>query len=364
MNILVLNYEYPPIGGGGAAVSSELCQELVKRGNNVEVVTMRYADLPQNEVKDGVRIHRIKCWRKSDRVCHPWEQLTYCLNAYTYILRNISITDVDVIHCHFIIPTGLLGMWLKKKTGKKLVLTAHGSDVLGHNNSRFGFAYKLVRPLWVKILKNADVITAPSSYLFQKIKDNYSECNCKLVPNGIHVRNYSIGPKKRSIITLCRLQKSKGIQQLIEACSVIPMNGWEVNILGDGPYRKELEKMVLDNGLGSKIHFRGHLIGEEKKKYLSEAAVFFSGSQFEAFPISVLEATLSGCNVIASNIEPHVMLVGEAHVYCSFEELVEKLSYAISCDTKWYTYGNEKFDWENVCKQYVDLFAESTNALS
>ena len=41
MNILVLNYEYPPVGGGGATVTAQLCGRLASLGHGVDVITMQ-----------------------------------------------------------------------------------------------------------------------------------------------------------------------------------------------------------------------------------------------------------------------------------------------------------------------------------
>lgn len=356
MNILVLNYEYPPLGGGGASVCKDLCQIARENGNNIEVVTMLYKGMAEKEDVKGIIVHRVKCLRTSQRVCHPLEQFTYCILAYKYIKKNIDVDNFDLIHCHFIIPTGLLAMWLKRKYRIKYIITAHGSDVLGHNNVRFGFLYKIVRPIWIEILQVADSITAPSAYLVNKIKEFYPTSKCICIPNGIYVKEYHGVKKKKSIITLSRLQESKGIQDLIEACSEIELVDWEVNILGDGPYKENLEKLVKNKKLQDKIFFRGHVTGDERIQYLSEAGIFFSGSHFEAFPLSVLEASLSGCNIIASNIEPHVMLVGDKHIYRNQDELKKMLIYALNNEPQIYQYGNEKFDWNVIYDQYMRLF--------
>ena len=271
MNVLVLNYEYPPIGGGGGAVTKELCSKIVENGNNVTVVTMSYKDLSCEEVDCGIKIVRVKCWRRKKRVCYPWEQLTYCINAYRYIENNIDLKNIDFVHCHFIIPTGIVALGLKKKYNLKYIITAHGSDVIGHNKNRFKLLYKVVKPIWQKILKNANVITAPSQFLIDEIQENYSGGNIRLIPNGINVSEYRIDTKKKNIITLSRLQKSKGIQDLIEACIKLDLNGWIVEILGDGPYRKTLELMVKKNNLQNSVIFHGHIDGQKKIDFLSTA---------------------------------------------------------------------------------------------
>lgn len=361
MNILVLNYEYPPIGGGGAAVTKELCNKISEHGNQVDVVTMGFKELPSIEKKDNVTVHRVKCWRTKQRVCHPWEQLSYCIRAYKYIVKELEITKYDFIHCHFIIPTGLVALFLKKKYGIRYILTAHGSDVIGHNNDRFSLLYKVITPGWKKIVRNASIITAPSQYLVNKIHQTVSDVEVELVPNGINVSDYYYSEKKKSLITLTRLQKSKGVQDLINACAELDLNGWEINILGDGPYRGELEKIVREKNMAEKVRFRGHVEGDERMKYLSQAGGFFSGSRFEAFSLSVLEASLCGCNIIATNIEPHVLLVGEEHTYASENELKKKLETLFTSDPLNYEYKNERYDWENIYLMYDSLYCRMRN---
>ena len=87
MNILVLNYEFPPIGGGASPVSRDLAVELVKQGNKVTVVTMAFKGLLNKENVDGIEVHRVKCIRSKAFVCHPWEQLSYLISAYFYIKK-------------------------------------------------------------------------------------------------------------------------------------------------------------------------------------------------------------------------------------------------------------------------------------
>ncbi|MCA9485852.1 MAG: glycogen/starch synthase, partial [Nanoarchaeota archaeon] len=77
LRILMLNYEFPPLGGGASPVSYEISKGLVKLGHRVDVVTMGYRDLEQVEKKEGINVYRVKCMRSKKEICHPWEQLSY-----------------------------------------------------------------------------------------------------------------------------------------------------------------------------------------------------------------------------------------------------------------------------------------------
>ena len=59
MKILMLNYEFPPLGGGASPVSYNLAKELVKQGHSIDVVTMGFKGLKRFEVVDGINVYRV-----------------------------------------------------------------------------------------------------------------------------------------------------------------------------------------------------------------------------------------------------------------------------------------------------------------
>lgn len=352
----MLNYEYPPLGGGGAAVCRDISEKLVADGNKVTVVTMNMSGLQARENVKGVDIHRVKCWRSKAKVCHPWEQMTYCVSAFQYIKKNLDVKEYDVVHCHFIIPTGLLAYWIRRKTGKDYLLTAQGSDVIGHNNKRFKILYSIIRPIWRRIVDNAKVLTAPSQYLIDKIHMTEPKKECHLIPNGLYINNYDSSTKTRSIVTLSRLQESKGIQDLIMAVSQINVNDWKIYILGDGPYRSQLQELIEKLNVNDKVQLLGYVSDEDRHKYLSEAGLYFTGSWFEAMPVSVLEAMASSCNIIASDIEPHRAVLSDKYIYTSMEDLKKKLEGICSNQPQEIKYEIEKYDWSNVVDEYIRVY--------
>lgn len=358
MKVLMLNYEYPPLGGGGAAVCRDISETLVKSGDEVSVVTMSFKGLADRENSNGVDIHRVTSWRSKAKVCHPWEQMTYCMSAYQYVCHRMNMKEYDAVHCHFIIPTGLLALWLKRKYNLNYMVTAQGSDVLGHNNARFKNLYKIVKPIWISILKNASVITAPSQYLVNKIRESYPEVECRIIPNGLHVQHYMASERKKSIVTMSRLQESKGIQDLVEVCSRVDMGEWKVNILGEGPFKDELKKMIHKYGLQEKVFLRGYVSDEEHIKYLSEASIFFTGSWFEAMPISVLEAMASKNQIIASDIDAHNEILPENCIYHSLDDLKVKLRKCMDKMDHVCEYDMQKYDWTEIVKQYRNIYEQ------
>src|SRR5262245_56651104 len=140
MRILTTSYEFPPIGGVGAAIVAGLCRELVAKGHEVDLVTMRFQGNPTHEVIDGVGIHRVPCWRRVKHVCTAPEAFSYVAAAFPVIRQLLSRKQYDVTHLHFILPDGLLAWRIRRMTGLPYVITAHGTDVPGFNPHRLRLA--------------------------------------------------------------------------------------------------------------------------------------------------------------------------------------------------------------------------------
>src|SRR5271155_31233 len=96
--ILVLNYEFPPLGGGASPVSYELAKGLSETGDfDIDVVTMGYRGLPSyEEVNPHFRIHRVKCWRSKKEICYPWEQATYLVSGYFKCRELLKKNNYDI----------------------------------------------------------------------------------------------------------------------------------------------------------------------------------------------------------------------------------------------------------------------------
>ena len=115
-------------------------------GHEVDVVTMRYEGLPKFEVIEGINIYRVPCFRSRKDYCKTYEMASYIFSALPLIFKLVRSRNYDINHTHFIIPTGVLSLLIKKVTGLPYVITSHGSDVPGYNPDRFHNDHTLIRP--------------------------------------------------------------------------------------------------------------------------------------------------------------------------------------------------------------------------
>jgi len=213
----------------------------------------------------------------------------------------------DVCHTHFIIPTGVIARWLKKRYNIPYVITSHGSDVPGHNQKRFKLLHKMLHRSWCKICVDASKIILPSKYLCDLFTKSIGIENYIVNPNGININAYRTGPKEDIILTMSRLQSFKGVQHVIQAFARLQPSDWTLHIAGDGPFRIKLESLVSKLDLADKVVFHGWLenMSEAHIGLLAKARTFVLASDFENMPTSVMEAIASDCHVILSDITAH-----------------------------------------------------------
>jgi len=237
-------------------------------------------------------------------------------NSYHYVKENLPVTlldgelfsesllfeikkkKYDLLILHFFTP---YTKYLKeyKRFVRKIMTVEHMS-----------------RPLWGKTLKRK-MKDKCSYYLYSKYLDKSIHC-CKylqnedqkdyskntiekseVIYNGIDSRNIlSVSSSKKSIkiIAIGRLVEEKGFQHLIEAMNRMKDNTFEVNICGDGNYRKELEKIVDFKN----ITFHGFVSNIDEM--INKSDILILPSYQEAFPFVILEAMSRGKIVIATNV--------------------------------------------------------------
>ncbi|MCK4744937.1 glycosyltransferase family 4 protein [Candidatus Parcubacteria bacterium] len=366
--ILVLNYEFPPLGGGASPVSYELAKGYAKLGNEVSVVTMGYKDLPNFEVKDGINIYRVKCLRSKKEICHPWEQLTYIISAKRFLKKHLQKNKYDICHCHFIIPVGVVALWAKKRFGLEYVITAHGSDVLGYN-PRFKKLYPFLIGSWRKILDEAKKITTPSNFLKKeilKVYKSFDKDKIEVISNGIEEGKFKPMKKEKYILLVSRLFVNKGIQDFIEAIKDLDLKEWKVKIVGDGPYRDILEDMVVDYGLSDRVKFLGWVDNEseEMKNLYGRARVFVLPSHFENMNMTLIEAMQAGCAIIASDVGGNKEVIGDSGALYKVNDIIglaESIKKMINQDDILFLRNGvrdrikEKYNWDVVINNYVNL---------
>lgn len=119
------------------------------------------------------------------------------------------------------------------------------------------------------------------------------------------------------LLSVGRLVPQKNHQFLLRVVHHLIAGGLEVRcrIAGEGPLRASLERLAAQLGIAHAVTILGRLSSEEIRDELAKCSVFFSGSVWEAMPISVIEACAVGKPIVASDIVSHRYTLEKAGAY-------------------------------------------------
>lgn len=305
----MLNYEYPPLGGGASPITGALAQQLAEADHDVDVVTMGFRGLPALEEHGRLRVFRVPAWRRSQLKATTPEMFSYLAPALARSLLLTGRQRYDLVHAHFIIPTSVVAALLRRLRGLPSVVTIHGSDVPGYNPDRFQGGHRVLAPAWRALARRADAIISPSAYLRDLLQAS-CPVPVDVIPYGFSPPPRRDRPRQRRILVASRLFPRKGVQFLLDALAGLALAGWEVVVAGDGPMLPELREQA--HRLGLTVDFPGFLKGAALEELYATSAIFVFPSLRDNFPVVLLEAMSAGCAVITSDASGMPELAGDA----------------------------------------------------
>ncbi len=309
MNILIINFEYPPLGGGGGVATADIARELAKR-HTVHVLTTAFHGLPKNEVIENIHIHRVPVWGRTSLPTATLRSLfTFAPAAFfagISLMRSISF---HVLYAPFVVPSGLPATLLSKLFRIPFVVTFIGGDVYdpskGISPHRNIFFRIIIR--W--IAKAASARTAIShDTKTRTIELHGVRQPITVVPIGLRVRegipsasrkDFDIPVQAIVAVSIGRLVPRKGYDVLLSAWRKVPEA--TLVIIGDGPMKEGLQQKIRDYNLQGRVHLMGQVGEIQKNQLLSLADMYVSAAQHEGFGIVFLEAMQAGLPIIAAN---------------------------------------------------------------
>lgn len=307
VRILTLNYEYPPIGGGGGVVHALLADQLARR-HDVTVVTSAFRDLPSREVIGGVEILRVPILgRTRASVATRTSMLLYPPSAGLVTWRHLRGRAFDIVHGHFAIPTGPGSLAVAMGVGRPHVLSLHGGDLYDPSKGLSPHRFAPFRIAVDAVLKRSHAVVAQSKNTRDNVYRFYRYRGpVDVIPLGI--RFPSINPKSRNelnlpegvfiIITVGRLIPRKSIETAIRLLNRPECGDVHLLVVGTGPLSLPLRRAAEESGVGSRVHFSGRVDEELKWQLLFSADAYLSTSMHEGFGLTFIEAMFAGLPVI------------------------------------------------------------------
>ncbi len=307
MKILFCNYEYPPLGGGGGVINALLAEELAKK-HDVTVLTSQRLGLPEETVANGVKIIRLPVlFRKQQSAASLLSLLSFVVMGLLHCRQFMKNREFDVVNTHFVLPTGPVGQKLATFAGIPNVLTVHGGDLYDPSKTLSPHRHLIFRIIVRWLLKKAASVIGQSNNTIQNTHDYYiQDLPVRLIPLGINRPpkvngnrdKYKIKGDETVLVTVGRLVKRKGLEQLIKIFGQLKNKKLRLVIIGSGPQEQSLKQTAIDNGVAEKIIFTGFVKQQAKLELLDMADIYVSTSQHEGFGLVFLEGMAAGLPVV------------------------------------------------------------------
>ncbi len=376
--ILMLNYEFPPLGGGAGNATHNISRELVKLGYDVSVLTSGCRGDKADEIKDGVRIYRVISWRKGIHDCGLRGALTYLIFASMKLFSLRIKERYDLLHYFFSIPTGLLSFLPWSFLKVPYIVSLRGSDVPHYDkhNRVVHILGLILQSINRRIWTNASRVIALSSSLRQTALRTSPDRKIEVISNAIEADHFkpdggaSASSDTFKLITVSRLINRKGIDHILRALSGIDDGNIRLLIVGTGNYKQALEKLCSDLGLNGRVEFHGSCPRLELTRLYNGADLFILPSLAESFGMVFAEAMACGLPVIGTRTGGIVDLIthqegGLLVEPANVEEIQEAIILMKNSPELRLEMGRKNrekilrdYCWDNIASQYADVYKQ------
>lgn len=226
---------------------------------------------------------------------------------YLWWSRMRMQKSYDLIHAHHPIA----GLALKKIfPDTPLIQTIHSSyerelilnGLIQENGLEHQFLVSLYRELEMKSQRLMTVSQSFAGYLSSYVNEPE---RIGVIPNGFDEKRFKPVPHENEVtqlVTVCRLVPAKGIDILLKACAELKARGHDyvLHIIGDGPFRTELEALAQELGIYNETIFYGYTLHPEE--FMPFFDIFVLPSRAESFGSVFAEAALSCLALVGTEI--------------------------------------------------------------
>ncbi len=382
MKILVLNYEYPPLGGGAGLISRYISEGLAGLGHEVSVITTWFPGEQELSVSPALplKVVRLKSARKLTYKSNLHEMISWISHCKSYLPEHLKENSYDIVFANFALPGGEVARYLHKHDHLPYVILSHGHDIPWFFPKQMWFyhflTYNWIRYICIKssvlFVQSGDMLRNARRFMGDK-----EASKVRLVHNGADFKMFypdnTPRPERFRILFAGRLVKQKGPMFFLKSMKLLRDMGvpFEVIIIGDGPMRGAMQRYVEKNKLRAQIRFIGWLSKEEMPGAYRSAHCMVAPSLNEGMSMAMNEALASGLYVFATEVSCNATLIkseinGELIPAKDAQALAQRLSlfyrtrfiqdYRVPEDEV--TRFHETYDWATISKQYSDILKE------
>ena len=309
MRVLMINYELPPIGGGGGKATLNLAANFVRRGHQVAVLTSHFRGLPRRETIQGARILRAPVLRRHADRCSPLELLSFTAAGTLAGLWLAATFRPHVVLAFFAFPSGPVALATRRLLGKPYVVSLRGSDVPRPEIGSSALS-PFLRLALRRVCGSASAVTAVSGGLRSAALAAAPGLDVLVIPNGVDLDRFrpaedSRPPGRVRLLYVGRLREFKGVRILLSAFASMARRAEqavELHLVGDGPDRATLERLSSRLGITERVRFHGWVAYARITDFYHRADCLVLPSFVEGMPNVVLEAMACGLPVVGTDV--------------------------------------------------------------
>lgn len=372
MKILMLNYEYPPLGGGQGNANKYVFEEFNRNYNDIQIdiITSSVDKEKIEEYKIG-KIYYLDIGKKGENIQHQGIK-NLIVNSYATFFRAKKLFKTkkyDLIVAWSGLPSGYIARALNFTFKIPYIVLLRGTDVPFHEKKWYWLDKIMFQWTTPLIWKRATKVIANSSVLKQLANKTAPKINIDIITNGIDIDFFKPEAQnkirdKKIILAVGRLAKIKGYDILLNAVVNLTTD-YEVWFVGKGAEEENLRQLSIQLGINEQVIFHGYKDKNELKNIYQQATVFCLTSYNEGMSNAMLEAMACGLPVISTNVGGAEELIHDNGIVINkgnASELTEAINKIIADKIKLDKLSvasrkiAESKSWNAIAKQFYNQF--------
>ncbi|HWQ12458.1 MAG TPA: glycosyltransferase family 4 protein [Roseiflexaceae bacterium] len=377
MRVLMLDNEFPPLGGGMGTVNQALFRVYAQRDDlEIDLITSALGGRFEVErFAEAIRIYKVPVWNGNIHHSTGRELVTYAAQALPLARNFHRARPYDLCLAWSALPAGAVALALRQLLGLPYVVWVSGPDIPGFER-RYRTLYPLLTPLIRATWRGAGKVIAKCAEEIAMIRAIDPSVSPVLIPNGVDLDAFRPGapiPDDGPLRVICvaRLIERKGQQHLIAAVRMLADEGLDVRLelVGTGDALESLRRQARALGVEDRVSFAGYVPREAIGGRFAAAHVFALPSYNEGLALAGLEALAAGMPLVLSRTGGTADLVEEGvngltHGWADVEALAGHLRRLASDRALARRMGAasreraKRFGWPAIARQFLDLMVE------
>lgn len=375
MRLLMLDNEFPPLGGGMGTTNQALFRQFAPCVDlEIDLITAALGH-KREYVDFSERIHIYKVPVQNQNLHHSSnrELIAYTLQALPLALKLHRQRPYDFCFAWSALPAGAIARALQWRTGLPYMVWVSGPDIPGFEE-RYRWMFPFLMPMLRTTWCNATPLIAKCQQEIEMLHAADSTLKITCVPNGVDIDVFHPGtpiPDEGALNIICvaRLIERKGQHHLIQAVKRLADEQIAVtlDLVGTGDALETYQTLARELGVAERVRFVGYVPREEIPNYYRAAHVFVLPSFNEGLALAGLEALATGLPLILTRTGGTDDLVEEGLNGFTFDwGDVAALTAHLRCLATNRTLARQmgqasrqraqRFAWEAIAAQYLELF--------